>query len=141
MKFAYSRFPCNPTEPFPNQHSILRPVIDIAIIYKDQRIRVVALVDSGADWCLFPASIGEQLKIPVDQGKKIQFRGATATGMAYCHEVTLEVGGWGHNCLVGFSSDLDKMNVYPILGHNGFFDHYEVNFNFKKEIIEVKKSI
>jgi hypothetical protein len=139
MEFEYSRFPCNPTEPFPDRHSVLRPIIDIAIIYKDQRIRVGALVDSGADWCLFPVSIGEQLKIPVDQGKKMPFRGATATGMAYFHEVTLEIRGWGYNCIVGFSSDLDVMG--GILGQYGFFDHYEVNFNLKKELIEIKKSI
>jgi len=60
--------------------------------------------------------------------------------MAYFHEVTLEVGGWRHDCIVGFSSDLDA-SVTGVLGHNGFFDHYEVNFNFKKELIEIKQSI
>lgn len=138
MKFNYSRFACKPTEPFPDRHSVLRPVISIAIKYKDQRIRINGLVDSGADWCLFPVSIGEQLKMPVDQGKKMPFKGATATGMAYFHEVTLEIGGWEHNCIVGFSSDFDAMG--GILGQYGFFDHYEVKFNLKNEIIEINKS-
>lgn len=141
MKFKYLRLPCKPTEPFPDRHSILRPIINIVIKFQDRSLRLFALLDSGADWCLFPASVGEYLHIQVEQGKKIEFTGISALGVAHFHEVILEIGGWGHNCLVGFSPNLDEMNVPAILGHSGFFDHYEVTFNFKKEIIEVKKSV
>jgi hypothetical protein len=139
MKFRYSKWPCRPTEPFPNKHSVLRPIINISVKFQDRKLRLFALLDSGADWCLFPASMGEYLCIQVDQGEKIEFTGISALGVAYFHEVTLEIGGWEHNCLVGFSPDLDKMNVPAVLGQNGFFDRYEVTFNYKKEIIEIKK--
>jgi hypothetical protein len=139
MKFKYSKFPCNPTELFPHQRSVLRPIINIVIKYKDQRLPLLALLDTGADLCIFPASVGEYLHIPLDQGKRMEIKGISALAIAYFHEVTLGIGGWEHNCLVGFSPDFDKMNVSAILGHHGFFDHYEVLFNYKKEIIEIKK--
>lgn len=141
MKFKYSKLPCKPTEPFPNQHWVLRPYINIAIKFQNQKPRLLALLDTGADWCLFPSSVGQYLQIQIEQGKKMEFRGVSGFGLAYFHGVTLEIGGWEHNCLVGFSADLDKMNVPAVLGQYGFFDHYEVNFDFKKELIEVKKSI
>jgi len=141
MKFKYSRLPCKPTEAFPDKHSVLRPIINIAIKYQNRSFRLFVLLDTGADWCLFPASVGEYLDIQIEQGRKIEYKGISAPGVAYFHEVTLGIGGWYHNCLVGFSRDLDRMNVNAILGHDGFFDRYEVSFNYKKEIIEVKKIV
>ncbi len=139
LKFKYSRWLCLPTEVFPTRHSILSPVIRIAIKYQGKKFDTVALLDSGANWCIFPASVGEYLGIQIDQGKKLEYTGVSARGIAYFHNVTLEIGGWGHNCLVGFSPNLDTMNVPAVLGHNGFFDRYEVIFNYKKEIIEIKQ--
>jgi hypothetical protein len=141
MKFKYLRLSCKPTELFPDKHSVLRPIINITVKFQDRSLRLFALLDSGADWCLFPASVGEYLHIQVEQGEKIEFTGVSSLGVAYFHEVKLEIGGWGHNCLVGFSPDLDKMNVPAVLGHTGFFDRYEVTFNFKKETIEVKPNV
>jgi hypothetical protein len=74
--------------------------------------------------------------------KTIAFAGTTGVGTAYFHYVTLEIGGWSHECFAGFTPDLDKVGIpCGILGHEGFFDRYEVAFNFKKELIEVKKNI
>jgi len=142
MKFKYSRWLLNPTAAFPHQYSILRPVIPIAIKYQNKQLRISALLDTGSDYCLFHESMGKELGIPVKQGKQVGFAGSTGVGTAYFHNVILEIGGWGHECFAGFTPDLDKVGVpYGVLGHGGFFDHYEVIFNFKKEVIEVKKSV
>lgn len=140
MKFKYSRIPCEPTESFPNRHSILIPLIDIIIKHGQQRLPLMALLDTGADLCLFPLSVGERLQVPVAEGERIEIRGISAPCVAYLHKVTLEIGGWPHNCIVGFSSDLDTMGAPPLLGQRGFFDRYDVRFRHNKGTIEVKKA-
>ncbi len=139
LKYQYKRFSCQPDEVFPKRHSILRPYIDIAVKYQNKHQRVLALLDTGSDWCVFPAQFGELLDIPIKEGKHLPVFGISSEGIAYFHEVTLEIGGLGHKCLVGFSYDFDKMGKPPLLGHEGFFDRYEVTFNQKKETIEIKK--
>lgn len=140
LKFKYYRHGCQPNEVFPQRRSILRPYINIAVKYKNKRQRIIALLDTGSDLCLFPADLGKYLGISVENGKQLPFAGISAKGVAYFHKVTLEIGGWNHDCIVGFSPDMDRMKAPPVLGHEGFFDRYEVIFNCKKEIIEVKKS-
>jgi hypothetical protein len=142
MKFKYAKWPSKPTEAFPQRHSTLRPIIPIVIKYQDRRVRIFALLDTGSDYCLFHESVGKTLGIPVEQGKREQFVGSTGFGTAYFHHVVLEIGGWSHECIAGFTPELDKAGVAcVILGHAGFFDRYDVTFNFKKEVIEIKKSV
>lgn len=141
MKFKYRKGNRQPPELSPTGKSIPRPVIHIFIKYQEKRLGMLALLDTGSDYCLFAESIGEQLGIPIKEGKEIKFSGATAKGgIAYLHQVTLEIGGWCHNCDVGFSPNLDELKFpYALLGNMGFFDKYVVIFDMQKEIIEIKK--
>jgi len=139
LKYPYRRFPCTPDEVFPDRHSILRPFIDIAVKYKNEHQRIWALLDTGSDWCVFPAQLGELLGIPIKEGKQLPLVGISSQGIAYFHEVTLEIGGWSHNCLVGFCYDFDTMGTPPLLGHEGFFDRYKATFDYQKEIIEIDR--
>ena len=75
FKLDYRKFPAQPTEPFPRRTSVSRPVVPIALINGSQRIRNLALIDSGADYCIFHAEIGEQIGIDIDSGKRLSFFG------------------------------------------------------------------
>ena len=59
LKFDYRKFPSEPSDAFPRRRSATRPVIPITIINGDSKIANLALIDSGADLCLFHADIGE----------------------------------------------------------------------------------
>jgi len=65
FKLDYRRFPAGPTEPFPRRTSVVRPVVPIALINGSNRVRVFALIDSGADYCIFHAEIGEQIGLEI----------------------------------------------------------------------------
>jgi len=141
MKFKYSKWKCPRSEAFPQRISALRPVIHITIKYQNQRLRVFALLDTGADYCLFPKWMGEKLGIPIQKGKKLEYKGA-AGGIrnAYFHDVVLEIGGWKNKCYVGFTYEpKEEERHFGILGTIGFFDKYEVIYNFKKNEIKVKE--
>jgi len=60
MKFKYKKY----------APGILRPVIPIEIIYKNRSIPYEVLVDSGADFCIFDAQIGEILEIDITSGEQ-----------------------------------------------------------------------
>ena len=54
---------------------------------------------------------------------------------AYFHNVMIEIGGWRHNCYVGFSYEIPL----SFLGQNGFFNLYRIEFDLEKRRIELKE--
>ena len=65
MKFKYKRFRIFPTPAFPQRRYLLRPIIPLLITYKGKTIGYEVLLDSGADFCIFHAEIGEYLGLRV----------------------------------------------------------------------------
>lgn len=98
-----------------------------------------ALIDSGADFCIFDAEIGEYLGLAVPSGMEVKFGGIQERGgaVAYLHDVSLTIGGNLYKTRVGFSSDIAK-HGYGILGQKGFFELFAVIFHYAKEEIELK---
>lgn len=97
------------------------------------------LIDSGADFCIFDAGIGEYLGIDIKSGNELQFSGIQSLGgaKAYIHKVNLEIGGHQFKAEIGFSYDISR-NGYGILGQKGFFDQFVVKFDLQKEDLEIK---
>lgn len=81
MKFRYKKY----------AQGTLRPVIPIEIIFEDRAVPYEVLVDSGADFCIFDAQIGEILGIDIISGEKQEVWGITGVGeYYYVHPVTLK---------------------------------------------------
>lgn len=138
FKFDYRKFPSNPSEAFPRRHSANRPVIPITLINGGNSIKYLALIDSGADLCVFHAEIGEQIGIDIESGKKQGFNGIAGETMpAFFHHIEIEVGGHRLPCYAGFCKELTKM-PYGILGQQSFFDAFYVTFDYNKEKVELK---
>ena len=64
MKFRYKKY----------GHGVLRPVIPIEVIYKNNPVPYEVLIDSGADFCIFDAQIADILGIDVESGEKEKLR-------------------------------------------------------------------
>ncbi|HXW48938.1 MAG TPA: aspartyl protease family protein [Xanthobacteraceae bacterium] len=115
MKFAYKRF----------ASGIERPIIPIIVRNPatGQSVRYLALVDSGADECIFAGEIGELIGLAVSEGRERTVSGVVAgqTRPYYVHDVEIEVGGWRTRVAVGFMPDLAP-NGHGLLGQTGFFD-------------------
>ena len=92
-----------------------------------------ALVDSGADYNLFPSAIGEVLGHDLPKGRKIATTGVGGGIASFVHrENRLEA----HEDLGPIEPDVafsDDMNLFGfgLLGQRGFFDHYRVRFDFR----------
>jgi len=140
MDFKYRKFPVDPNNnPFTSKKHALRPVIQITFENGQNSFGYFVLIDSGADYCIFHAKIGELLGLDIKQGKPLTFYGTSGEPQkAYFHGITFKVGGNEHTCEVGFSYDMEKL-AYGILGQHGFFNKWVVKFEYSKENIELKE--
>lgn len=133
MKFRYKK--CG--------GGIVRPVIPIRIKFGSQAVDYEALVDSGADLCIFHAEIGEVLGINIAEGKPREVFGVGGkSSLYYLHRVVIEVGGWAHEIEAGFMPNVSgHVMRYGLVGQKGFFGAFVVKFDFSKEEIELKKKM
>ncbi len=138
MKFRYFKFLLGKRSAFFGS-SVLKPIIPIQLSVGNSKIRYAALIDSGADFCIFDADIGESLELDIRSGIEINFGGIQEKGSAtaYLHQLQISVGGHNYTTTAGFSFDI-AAHGYGILGQKGFFDLFEVRFDLMKEIIELK---
>lgn len=130
MKFEYKRL----------SSGVSRPIIPISVRNPHTRkaVRYLALVDSGADNCVFGAEIGELIGLSIEDGKPSSISGVVAgqSRPYYIHNVEIEVGGWWHPTPVGFMPELSK-NGHGFVGRLGFFDRFTfVKFEQPKNVVE-----
>jgi len=139
MKFDYFKLPLPQRSDFFGT-TILKSIIPIKVSSKNNTIQYAALIDSGADFCIFDAEIGEYLGLDIRSGIKEIFGGIQERGgaEAFLHEVVLNIGGWDYKTTVGFSYDIAK-HGFGILGQKGFFDIFVVKFDLLKEQIELNE--
>ena len=71
MKFSYKKFAVQ-SRPAGPATVVVRPVIPIHI-GSTHRVAYEALVDSGADYSIFHAPIGEAIGIDVRKGQRVMF--------------------------------------------------------------------
>jgi len=92
VKFRYHKFNLSPSSDFFGKQ-ILKPIIPIKILKTDIVFQYAALIDSGADFCIFDAGLGEYLGLNIKSGTEVQFGGIQSLGgaKAYIHKVTLEI--------------------------------------------------
>lgn len=140
MKFSYSKFPSSPNPAFPERKFIKRPVIPVEVKYNGNSIKYLALIDSGADFCIFHAQIGEAVGIDIKKGKMLEFYGIVGDKKeAFFHNISISVGGIEKECYCGFSYEFDETKMpYGVLGQKGFFNLFKVLMDYEKEQIEIK---
>ncbi len=100
------------------------------------RQQVVCLVDSGANECLFHASIGRSLGIDIESGSYMQFNGIAGSIEAYIHPLEIQLQDFPErvNIKAGFT---ESEGVYAILGQSGFFENFKICFERKRWRIEI----
>lgn len=130
MKFKYKKL----------APGLSRPIIPVTLHVKDRSITYEALVDSGADMCMFPAQIGEILGLDVKSGKKGSLGGVIGkSSEAYYHDIDIEIGGNVTHATVGFTEE--SRFDYGFLGQVGIFNYYTIHFFYRKGIVELRPDV
>ncbi len=120
--------------------NIIRPLIRIEITPKKgvDGVPCDVLVDSGADFCIIKAEIGEILGFDITSGDKFSYKGISGSeSTGYLHSVWFDVKGNWVNSPVVFSYDIPK-GGHQVVGQSGFFNHFKVNFDYKKETVVLR---
>jgi hypothetical protein len=124
LNFEYKRLP----------NGVFRPLIRIEITTSrnSDGVPCEALIDSGADFNVLKADIGEILGIDVKSGQPFEFVGIggnVSTG--YSHRIWINVKNcWIHTDVV-FSFDIPK-GGHQVLGQLGFFDQFKVSLDYSE---------
>lgn len=139
MKFRYHKLLLEQPSLFFGS-AILKPIIPIKIAASRDYVNYAALIDSGADFCIFDAEVGEYLGIDIRSGIRQIFGGIQELhgAEAFLHPITVNIGGFDYKTTVGFSYDIAK-HGFGILGQKGFFDIFIVKFDLIKEEIDLKE--
>ena len=133
MKFKYRKI--NLVHPFSRKKYILRPIIPVSLSFRSLAIRYEALIDSGSDFNIFPIEIAQKLNINLKNSKTIHFSGVEDSSIqGHIASVFLSINHASFKTNVVFA---DLPSSTGILGQNGFFDIFKVNFDLSREKVEV----
>ncbi|HSP62935.1 MAG TPA: retropepsin-like aspartic protease [Pyrinomonadaceae bacterium] len=111
-------------------------MLQVTLFNGTKRQQIVCLVDSGADECLFHASIARSLGIDVESGRYKEFDGIAGGIEAYIHPVEIQIQDFAEQVKIeaGFT---ESEGVHAILGQAGFFENFRICFARYRRRIEV----
>jgi hypothetical protein len=136
MKFDYPEYVVRPAPAAPAKTSIFRPVIPVRMSGPKASRTIWALLDTGADECYITESVALKLGITSVSDDLGRIDSASGDMTAWYGSLTLEVtdGDERHvlKVTVGVvEQDWSEM----ILGHLGFFEHFDATFSHTDRIV------
>ena len=110
------------------------PLIDVAVREQSKKLKVKALVDSGASYSVFRSEVAEFLGLDIEKGKKMYLEGVGGRILGYLHILLMSTDGVSYyQCKVVFSKEFTVS--FNLLGRDNFFYPYLVTFNEKQKQI------
>jgi hypothetical protein len=133
-KVAYAEIQVAATPAFPNGRSIRRPVLSLALQNGARRLSCYSVVDSGADYCLFPLSFMQPLGLnplisPVDTTSGV----GSSSIPTHFSNVTLDLGLLQFTVYAGFSPGMEHLGI-GLLGQVGFFERFRITFDYANKL-------
>ena len=115
---------------------LARPYLPVTIINPDtqKKVKVYALIDTGADECAFPASFAPLLGHNLQAGhlKKISTGNGITT--AYSHTTRIIIEGFStQDVLVDF---MPNLNI-PLLGVKSFLGNFILAVDYPKKVFSL----
>jgi hypothetical protein len=108
-----------------------RPIIPVRLTYLGNSVNTTALIDSGADFNIFPLSLAKDIGLNLNFNKSVVFRGVgenspKLTGYMGILDVVIYNKGEAvkFSSPILFTEDIPS-NGISLLGEFGFFDHLE----------------
>ena len=125
MKIDYTRFTVTKNG---KAVVLLKPLVDVGLMYNNTytNFDILAMVDSGADHCLFNSDYGDDIGINVYSVIPYPIYGISGKEVkVYFHNVSIVFDGRELPTLCGF---VDRLEI-AVLGYKGFFDRYKITFD------------
>jgi hypothetical protein len=90
----------------------------------NQKVELIARLDTGAAHCIFERRYGEELGLDVESGRSQRFRTMAGSFVAYEHEVFLHTLGIEFSSVVFFAEDPEFTRNF--VGRSGWLDRLRI---------------
>jgi hypothetical protein len=115
---------------FIDDTKFIRPYIPVSLRSKNSSIpSILALVDSGADFCMFDGALTEALDVDLSSLQQIKLSGINGSAVGYIAHLEIGVNDHFIPVPVVFSFDFSPVGFGGIIGQVGFFDAFKVEFD------------
>ena len=115
------------------------PILHVLLRHGKETVNLDCLVDSGAGECVFNIDIADALNLDLSSAPTKYYEAVGgSTLIARIHPIKLQIVGFNEEWITinaGFISD----DEIPLLGHSGFFEHYEITFRSYRNQFEIGK--
>ncbi len=118
----------------------LRPMVDLILLAPNgEALQTPALVDSGADFCLFPLDAAHLLGLDITVLPHAVTAGVgSVSNVTYFADLTINLeNGIIFDTKVGFTEGMNGAG-FGLLGQQGFFENYNVEFLHRERIFTIE---
>ena len=125
-----------PNHAIPRRRWVKRPMLQVTLFNGTKHQQIVSLADSGADECVFHASIGRSLGIDLESGTRIVLDGIAGSIEAYMHPIEIQIQDFSERVKIE-AAFTESDGVHAILGQAGFFENFKICFERYRWKIEI----
>ena len=127
-----------------------RPMLWVRVVNPATKRAIIALaiVDTGADDCVFPADTATQLGYKLKVGTRKEIRTASGTAYAYTHKSRVDIlerlpnGMWGNKILYTIRNrpiDFAQGCEAFLLGRSNFLSNFVVTIDYPRQVLSIRK--
>ncbi|MBI2667875.1 aspartyl protease family protein [Candidatus Woesearchaeota archaeon] len=128
-------------DPFPSESA---PAIPITLIGSKDKIDIIGLLDSGADYSVIPKDMAEILGLDLSsKSEEIGGIGGNVKAIKTKMKINISKGRENYTFLIGvYAVEDDMKDDFPILiGREDFFDKFKITFIESKKKIYIKRDL
>ena len=124
---------------FVDESTFPRPSIPVTLRSQKRMMQpLLALVDSGADFCLFDGELSYLLDIDLTKLEKMHLSGVAGAAEGYVAHIEIGVEEIFFPVPVVFSFDFSPKGFGGVIGQIGFFDNFIVQFDRANKTVVLK---
>ena len=112
------------------------PMVPVVFLVGKKRIRIQALIDSGATISVFGEETAQILGVEIEKGKKTILGGVGGRIVGYIHKLRLRIAGKDFFCPIVFSREY--LVSFNLLGREEFFKRFKIIFEEKKNLVRLE---
>ena len=114
--------------------TVLRPVADVVLEYKNQTVEVIMYIDSGADITMIPLETGKAIGLKQKPEDEIlEIKGVSGSGVPYIlKKATIILNGKKLKIRLAWAL-IEEVPL--LLGRMDIFPKFKITFDEKKELI------
>lgn len=117
----------------------LRPLLPIVVHTAKAHIPLYALVDSGADYSIFPSYYARHFGIDLDKCREEPCVTAAGEGKVKIHDIPLEAEIQAMRMRFAMTAAFNEHAVVVLLGRTDFFKEFYVEFDERAETFTLRK--